>query len=166
VPYSGSPFSGPPSSGPSYGAPYGAVPPPPKRGQLPLILGIVAALLFITSGIMTGLYITKSGDLSDTQKRMTEQVSQRDDTIAAKTTEADQLKRDLTAANEKLSQTERDLTGTQNAKEQTEKEKAIIADCLNKVNAFITALANGDTAAAQRAAQATEAPCNEARKFL
>jgi hypothetical protein len=97
---------------------------------------------------------------------MGQQISNRDADIAAKVTEIDTLKRDLQAAKDKADTLQRDLTGTQNAKDQTEKEKAVIADCLNKVNAFLAALAAGNSAAADRAIDALEKPCNEAEKYM
>src|SRR6185503_13870184 len=87
----GQPMSAPPVSGPAYGqpmsgppgmTPYGAAP-APRRGRAVLVLALVAALLFVVSGVMTGLFVTKNNELNRTEKRLTAQVSERDGTIAA-----------------------------------------------------------------------------------
>jgi uncharacterized protein (DUF3084 family) len=131
-----------------------------------LVLAVVAGLLFILGGVMTALYIGKSGDLDRTEKNLNAQVASRDEQLTAKSTEIDTMKRDLEAANAKLATTEQNLAGTQNAKDQTEKEKAAIAKCLNLVNTFISELADGDRAGAEKAADALAAPCREADKYL
>jgi hypothetical protein len=167
-PMSAPPLSGAPYSAAPYGAPYGAPAGPagPKRNPTVLVLAIVAGLLFILGGVMTALYIGKSGDLDRTEKNLNAQVASRDEQLTAKSTELDTLKRDLEAANAKLATAEQDLAGTKNAKDQTEKEKAAIAKCLNLVNTFLSELADGDRAGAEKAADALTAPCREADRYL
>ncbi|MFG1651361.1 hypothetical protein ACGFIE_15655 [Micromonospora sp. NPDC049275] len=170
----GQPMSAPPVSGPAYGQPmsgppgmppYGAAP-VPRRGRAVLVLALVAALLFVVSGVMTGLFVTKNNELNRTEKRLTAQVSQRDGTIAANTTEIAKLKTDLQAMQDKLDNTEQDLTGTRNDRDEQARQKKVIASCLDKLTTALGAAAAGNRSAYNAAMKGLDKVCDEAENYL
>ncbi|MET7709381.1 hypothetical protein [Micromonospora sp. NPDC005413] len=174
----GQPTSAPPTFGPGYGQPMSAPPgmaPPPYgppgvqpagRGRLVLGLILVAALFFVISGVMTVLFVTKNDQLNRTEKRLTAQVSQRDDTIATNTTEIAKLRTDLQAMQAKLDNTEQDLTGTRNDRDEQTRQKKVIASCLDKLTTALGAAAAGNKGAYDTAMKGLDKVCNEAEDYL
>ncbi len=167
------PLSAPPVSGPGFGpqpmsAPPGSVPPyvaptgSAGKGRATLILAIVAGLLFILGGVMTGLYVTTNGKLDKAEK----QVSQRDGTIAANQQEIDKLKADIQSVRDKLADTEQDLTGTQNDRDEQARQKKVIATCLDKLTTALRAASRGDKAAFDAASKGMDKVCDEADNYL
>ncbi|EEP74170.1 hypothetical protein MCAG_04497 [Micromonospora sp. ATCC 39149] len=163
---------GPPGATPPYGPP-GATPPygPPASAAAPgrrsvLVLAVVAGLLFVLGGVMTGLYLTKSSELDRTEKRLTGQVSERDGTIAANKSEIEKLKADLQGVRDKLSETEQDLTGTRNDRDEQARQKKVIATCLDKLTSALTAAAANNKAAYDKATQGMDKVCDEAEDYL
>ncbi|MFI7073130.1 hypothetical protein [Micromonospora sediminicola] len=175
------PMSAPPVSGPGYGpqpmsGPPGTVPPyaptgfgPPAgatagggRGRTALILGIVAGLLLVLGGVMTGLYVTTNGKLDKAER----QVSQRDGTIAANSQEIEKLKGELKTVQERLADTEQDLTGTKNDRDEQARQKKVIANCLDKLTTAITAASRGDKAGFEAANKGLDKVCDEAENYL
>lgn len=175
-PMSAPPMSAPPVSGPGFdqpmSAPPGSVPPygPPAagggKGRTTLILAVVAGLLFVLGGVMTGLFITKNSELNRTEKRLTAQVSERDGTIAANKQEIDKLKTDLQTVQDKLADTEQDLTGTKNDRDEQARQKKVIASCLDKLTTAIAAASVGDKAAFDKANKGLDKVCDEAENYL
>ncbi|MFR9774976.1 hypothetical protein ACL02O_02830 [Micromonospora sp. MS34] len=172
-PMSAPPMSAPPVSGPGFGpqptsAPPGAVPPygvpagGAGKGRTTLILALVAGLLFILGGVMTGLYVTTNGKLDKAEK----QVSQRDGTIAANQQEIDKLKADLQSVRDKLSDTEQDLTGTKNDRDEQARQKKVIASCLDKLTSALRAASRGDKAGVDAASKGMDKVCDEAENYL
>ncbi|PYC72007.1 hypothetical protein C7C45_10290 [Micromonospora arborensis] len=159
----GQPLSAPPAMAPAYG-PAGA--PPAGRGPAVLVLALVTALLFVVSAVMTGLFVTKNNELNRTEKRLTGQVSQRDDTIAANTAEITKLRTDLQAKQEKLDNTEQDLTGTRNDRDEQARQKTVIASCLDKLTTALGAAAAGNRSAYDAAMKDLDKICNEAEDYL
>ncbi|MET8231372.1 hypothetical protein ABZS77_11970 [Micromonospora sp. NPDC005298] len=172
-PYAGQ-VSGPPVSGAAYGQPMSAPPgtppygppPPAGRSRTVLVLAVVAALLFVVSGVMTGLFVTKNSELNRTEKRLTGQVSQRDGTIAANTTEIGKLKTDLQAMQDKLDNTQQDLTGTRNDRDEQARQKKVIASCLDKLTTALGAAAAGNKGAYDSAMKGLDKVCDEAENYL
>ncbi|MEH1100080.1 hypothetical protein [Micromonospora sp. CPCC 205561] len=173
----GQPMSVPPASGPGYGqpmsAPPGSVPPfgAPSSGgagrsHKVLILAVVAGLLFVLGGVMTGLFVSTSSELDRTEKKMASEISQRDGTISANGKEIEKLKVDLQTVRDKLGSTEQDLTGTRNDRDEQARQKKVIATCLDKLTTALAAAANGNKAAYDRAIQGMDKVCNEAEKYL
>ncbi|MFG1778237.1 hypothetical protein ACGFIG_17630 [Micromonospora sp. NPDC049048] len=173
----GQPMSVPPSSGPAYGQPMSTPPgsaPPfgapapagPGKSYKVLILAVVAGLLFVLGGVMTGLFVSTSNELDRTEKKMASEVSQRDGTIAANGKEIEKLKTDLQAVRDKLGDTEQDLTGTRNDRDEQARQKKVIANCLDKLTTALAAAANGNKAAYDKAIQGMDKVCNEAEKYL
>ncbi|SCG66939.1 hypothetical protein GA0070609_4198 [Micromonospora echinaurantiaca] len=170
-PMSGPPMSGPPMSGPPMSGPPGSVPPygaapAAAKGRTVLVLAVVAGLLFVLGGVMTGLFVTTSGKLDRTEKQMASQVSQRDGTIAANATEIEKLKADLQSVQDKLADTEQDLTGTRNDRDEQARQKKIIATCLDKLTTALNAAATGNRAAFDKANKGLDKVCNEAEDYL
>lgn len=172
-PMSAPPMSAPPVSGPGFGpqpmsAPPGSVPPyaapsaPAGKGRSTLILAIVAGLLFIAGGVMTGLYVTTNGKLERAEK----QVSQRNGTIAANQQEITRLKADLQSIQDKLTDTQQDLTGTKNDRDEQARQKKIIATCLDKLTTALGAASRGDKAGFNAASKGLDKVCNEAENYL
>ncbi|MET8278173.1 hypothetical protein [Micromonospora sp. NPDC005174] len=170
----GQPMSAPPVSGPAYGqpmsgppgmTPYGAAP-APRRGRAVLVLALVAALLFVVSGVMTGLFVTKNNELNRTEKRLTAQVSERDGTIAANTSEIGKLKTELQVMQDKLDNTEQDLTGTRNDRDEQTRQKKVIASCLDKLTTALGAAAAGNKGAYDAAMKGLDKVCDEAENYL
>ncbi|MEU0550368.1 hypothetical protein [Micromonospora sp. NPDC005979] len=173
-PYAGQPMSAPPVSGPAYGqpmsgppgmAPYGAAP-APRRSRAVLVLALVATLLLLVSGVMTGLFVTKNNELNRTEKRLTTQVSQRDGTIAANTTEIGRLKTELQVMQDKLDNTEQDLTGTRNDRDEQARQKKVIASCLDKLTTALGAAAAGNKSKYDAAMKGLDKVCDEAENYL
>ncbi|MFI6272137.1 hypothetical protein [Micromonospora zamorensis] len=163
----GPPMSAPPVSGPGYGPPYGPPGAPAAgRGRAVLVLALVAALLFVVSGVMTGLFVTKNNELNRTEKRLTGQVSQRDGTIAANATEITKLKADLGTMQAKLDNTEQDLTGTRNDRDEQARQKTVIASCLDKLTTALGAAGAGNKAAYDAAMKGLNKVCDEAENYL
>ncbi|MDG4759344.1 hypothetical protein [Micromonospora sp. WMMD710] len=167
------PMSAPPVSGPAYGQPMSAPPgmppygaPPAGRSRTVLVLAVVAALLFVVSGVMTGLFVTKNSELNRTEKRLTGQVSQRDGTIRANTTEIAKLRTDLQAMQDKLDNTEQDLTGTRNDRDEQARQKKVIASCLDKLTTALGAAAAGNKGAYDSAMKGLDKVCDEAENYL
>ncbi|MGV9212001.1 hypothetical protein ACTFTM_09075 [Micromonospora sp. RB23] len=170
----GQPMSAPPVSGPAYGQPmsgppgmppYGAAP-APRRGRAVLVLALVATLLFLVSGVMTGLFVTKNNELNRTEKRLNAQVSQRDGTIAANTTEIGRLKTELQVMQDKLDNTEQDLTGTRNDRDEQARQKKVIASCLDKLTTALGAAAAGNKGQYDAAMKGLDKVCDEAENYL
>ncbi|SCL57216.1 hypothetical protein [Micromonospora chersina] len=166
----GYPMSAPPVSAPGYpmSAPPGPVPPygaPAAgggKGRAALILGIVAGLLLVLGGVMTGLYVTTNGKLHKAEQ----QVSQRDGTITANRQEIDKLKGDLQSVRDKLADTQQDLTGTKNDRDEQARQKKVIASCLDKLTTAIAAASRGDKAAFDAANKGLDKVCDEAENYL
>ena len=172
TPMSAPPMSAPPVSGPGFGqpmsAPPGAVPPyaapapAPGKRRTTLILAIVAALLFVLGGVMTGLFITKNNDLTRAEK----QISERNGTIAANKQEMDKLKADLQSVRDKLADTQQDLTGTKNDRDEQARQKKVIATCLDKLTTAMAAASAGNRAAFDKANKGLNKVCDEAENYL
>jgi hypothetical protein len=175
-PLSGPPNYGPPnygpsisgpsiSPGPSYGAPMSGLPeygqPKPKRGAT-ILFAALAVLFFLISAVLTGLYLTKSGDYD----KKVATLKSRDITISTQTTQIDDLKKQLQTAQDKLDQANQKQTGTQNQLDEVTKEKQVIGNCLTLLSEAILAADKGDRATAQSKAQAAQEPCDEADKYL
>lgn len=172
-PMSAPPMSAPPVSGPGFGPqpmsappgtypPYGAPAAGGRKGRSALILALVAGLLFVLGGVMTGLYVTTNGKLH----RAEQQVSQRDGTIAANRQEIDKLKADLQTVRDKLADTEQDLTGTKNDRDEQARQKKVIATCLDKLTTAIAAASTGNKAAFDKANKGLDKICDEAENYL
>ncbi|MET8834252.1 hypothetical protein ABZV78_10080 [Micromonospora sp. NPDC004540] len=155
----GYPMSAPPGPVPPYGAPAAAG---GGKGRAALILAIVAGLLLVLGGVMTGLYVTTNGKLHKAEQ----QVSQRDGTITANRQEIDKLKGDLQTVRDKLADTEQDLTGTKNDRDEQARQKKVIASCLDKLTTAIAAASRGDKAAFDRANKGLDKVCDEAENYL
>ncbi|SDY46564.1 hypothetical protein SAMN05444365_102348 [Micromonospora pattaloongensis] len=164
----GQPYPGGPVSGPGYGQPMSGVPYPAAgagagRSRGATVLAIVAGLLFVLGGVMTGLFIAKSSELSSTEQRLTAQVSDRDARLDANAKEIDGLKRDLETANDNLKQVEQDLAGTKNARDEQARQKEIIATCLETLG---RAMAADDRGTFEKLAKEADKACKEADKYL
>ncbi|MFY1598946.1 hypothetical protein [Micromonospora sp. WMMD737] len=162
-PLSAPPGSAPPGSAPPFGAP---APGGPRKSHKVLVLAVVAGLLFVLGGVMTGLFVSTTNELDRTEKKMASEVSQRDGTITANGKEIEKLKTDLQAVRDKLGDTEQDLTGTRNDRDEQARQKKVIANCLDKLTTALAAAANGNKAAYDRAIQGMDKVCNEAEKYL
>lgn len=156
------PMSAPPGSVPPYGAPVAGA----GKGRTTLILAVVAGLLFVLGGVMTGLFITKNNELNRTEKNLTAQVSERDGTIAANKQQMDKLKADLQTAQDKLADAEQNLAGTKNDRDEQARQKKVIASCLNKLIAASEAASAGDKAAFDKATKGLNKICDEAENYL
>ncbi|PWU53815.1 hypothetical protein DLJ46_00545, partial [Micromonospora globispora] len=151
-----------PGSVPPYGAPVAGA----GKGRTTLILAVVAGLLFVLGGVMTGLFITKNNELNRTEKNLTAQVSERDGTIAANKQEMDKLKADLQTVRDKLADTQQDLTGTKNDRDEQARQKKVIATCLDKLTTAMAAASAGDRAAFDKANKGLNKICDEAENYL
>ncbi|SCG34977.1 hypothetical protein [Micromonospora inositola] len=158
----GQPMSAPPGSVPPYGAPAGGA----GKGRTTLILAVVAGLLFVLGGVMTGLFVTKNSELNRTEKKLSAQVSERDGTIAANKQEMEKLKTDLQSVRDKLADTEQDLTGTKNDRDEQARQKKVIATCLDKLTQAMAAASAGNRAAFEKASKGLDKICDEAENYL
>ncbi|WP_089153835.1 hypothetical protein [Micromonospora sp. NBS 11-29] len=163
--YEPQPLSGPP--GPPYGpagAPYGppGAPAGGGRRRTTLVLALVAGLLLVLGGVMTGLYVTTNGKLDKAER----QVSQRDGTISANQRELEKVRGELKAVQERLADTEQDLTGTKNDRDEQARQKKVIANCLDKLTTAITAASRGDKAGFEAANKGLDKICDEAENYL
>ncbi|WP_026268735.1 hypothetical protein [Micromonospora sp. CNB394] len=164
LPVSGPGFAPPPMSGPP--GPYGPAGAAPAAGGgrrwAALVLGLVAALLFVFGGVMTFLYVSTNGELDEARQT----VSQRDGTISANQQEMEKLKGELKAVQERLSDTQQDLTGTKNDRDEQARQKKVIASCLDKLTTAIAAASRGDRAAFEAANKGLDKVCDEAENYL
>ncbi|KAB1905857.1 hypothetical protein F8279_16360 [Micromonospora sp. AMSO1212t] len=163
-PVSGPGFAPPPMSGPPgpYGAPGAAPATGGGRKWAAVVLGLVAALLFVFGGVMTFLYVSTNGELD----RSRQTVSQRDGTISANQQEIEKLKGELKTVQERLSNTQQDLTGTKNDRDEQARQKKVIASCLDKLTTAIAAASRGDRAAFDAANKGLDKVCDEAENYL
>jgi outer membrane murein-binding lipoprotein Lpp len=120
-----------------------------------LVLAVVAGLLFVLGGIMTGLFFAKSSELSRTERD-----------LAANVQQIDKLNRDVKAANERAAKTQQALTGTQNSRKEIERQKQVIARCLTLLVEVGQAANNGDRSAYEEAVEEAEKVCEEADRYL
>jgi hypothetical protein len=146
---------GSPMSGPAYDSGLAAPQPPGRRGRATPVLAAVAVLLLLVGGVMTALYVTKNGELSDTKHDVASQEAKIKDLEG----QLEKAKDDLTAARQ-------DLTGTQNAQKETQRQKQIISKCLNLIADLGSAAARNDTAAVNRIGKQVDKACEEAEKYL
>ncbi|GAB3145218.1 hypothetical protein GCM10027290_24700 [Micromonospora sonneratiae] len=159
----GQPMSGPPASSPPYGTP---APASGGAGRKVLVLAIVAGLLFVVGGVMTGLFVAKSSELNRTKSDLTAQVAERDGKIDVNTKEIEKLKQDLQAANDKVKSVEQDLTGTKNDRDEQARQKQVIGKCLDQLTTALAAAAANNRAAYDQAMKGLNTICNEAEKYL
>ncbi len=152
-------MSGPP---PMSGPPFGAAPGRPKPARVTVILAVVAGLFFLAGGVMTGLFLTTTGDLNRAEERISEQ----DATIAATASELEKVKIDLQRSQETLARTQQDLTGTQNDRDEQARQKTVIASCLDQLSTALAAAALGDEQAFEAANEGLEEVCEEADDYL
>jgi uncharacterized protein HemX len=163
---SGPPGYGAPVSGPGYpamsGVPdYGQA--PPKRGRgMTVILAVLTVVLFLAASVLTGLYVTKSGAFN---KKVAD-LKARDTKISTQDAQIQDLQRQVQAARDQLDSANQRQTGTQNQLDEVTKEKQVIANCLTLLSEAIIAANSGDNATAKSKADAAQAPCNEADKYL
>jgi chromosome segregation ATPase len=129
-------------------------------------VGLVAALLFVLGGIMTGLFVAKGNELDSTRQDLTAQVADRDSTISTKEKDINKLKDDLQKARDELDSTKQDLTGTQNDRDKIEKEKQVISKCLTLFSDSMAAALAGDRAKVNRLSSDLDKTCTEAEKYL
>ena len=162
------PVSAPPPTDPTMiGLPYGSPPTQQGRGRGAVVaLAVVAALLFVFGGVMTGLFVAKSSELDRTRKDLTAQVAERDATIEANHAEIEKLKQDLEAANDKIAAVEQDLAGTEEARKELQRQKSVIAECLALLGEAGEAAAAGNRSAYERTVEKLEPVCDEAGRYL
>lgn len=127
-----------------------------------VVLAVVAGLLFLAGGVMTGLFLTTTGDLN----RAEERISAQEATIAATAAELEQVKVDLQRSQETLARTQQDLTGTQNDRDEQARQKEVIANCLDQLSTALAAAAFGDEKAFEEANEGLEEVCEEADEYL
>jgi chromosome segregation ATPase len=148
-------------SGPPYYPPTsGAV---GRRGRAAIALGVVAVALLLAGGVMTALFVTKSGELDRTRTELSDQVARRDTTISDHQARIRSLEQQLQEAKDEVEDVRQELTGTQNAKTQVETEKAAIVKCLDLVEQM---LASTTQSQFEKRSAAAEKACAEAEKYL
>jgi outer membrane murein-binding lipoprotein Lpp len=164
------PMSSPPGyapvSGPTY-PPMSGMPeygqPAPRRGRGAMItLTILTVVFFLASAVLTGLYVTKSGAY-DTKVN---QLKSRDTQIASLNSQITDLNGKVKAAQDQLDAANQKQTGTQNQLDEVTKEKQVISNCLTLLVEALTAANAGDATTAKAKADAAQAPCTEAQKYL
>ncbi|SCG76970.1 hypothetical protein GA0070213_11772 [Micromonospora humi] len=164
--YGPQPMSAPPAAGTPYGpAGYGPSADAPAgggRGRSTVVLALVAGLLLVLGGVMTGLYVTTDGKLDRAER----QVSQRDGTISANQREIEKLRGEMKTVQDRLADTEQDLTGTKNDRDEQARQKKVIASCLDKLTTAIAAASRGDKAAFEAANKGLDKVCDEAENYL
>jgi chromosome segregation ATPase len=131
-----------------------------------LALAIVAGLLFVLGGVMTGLFVAKGSELSSTREDLNAQVAERDTTIKTKNDEIGKLEGELDKAKAQLDEANQKLGGTQNERDNIQKEKQAIAKCLRLIEQMFAAAANGGQAAVERLGDQVDKACTEAEKYL
>ena len=155
VPVSGSPQFG--AGG--YPAPGYGQPEPARKGRSALIFGIIAALLFVSTGVFAGLYVVKSGDY-------TKKVNAAKTQQAADQSQISDLRTQLKAANDKYDELSQRQSGTQNQLDEITKEKQTISKCLNLLYEAASAAAAGDKTKYNSLLPQMNAACDEANKYL
>jgi hypothetical protein len=164
APMVGAPMSGAPMSGGPFGGPTAAVPvtTPPRRGMGTVIFGALAAFLLILAGIMTALYVAKTGQYNDANKT----VAARDTTISNQNTKISGLQTDLQKAKDDLDAAKRDLNGSQTLADDLKKQKQVIKNCLNLLGEAADLSDKGDKAGADAKLKEAGPICDEADTYL
>ena len=111
---------------------------------------------------MTGLYLTKS---SAYDKKVAD-LRARDTTISAQTGQLGDLQKQLNSLKDQLDAAGQKQAGTQGQLDEVTKEKQVIGNCLTLLSEAIVAANSGDAATAKSKADAAQAPCDEAQKYL
>jgi hypothetical protein len=143
-----------------------AAPPPAKRGAaLPLLAG-ATALLLVLAIVMTGLFIWKNGEQSDTATKLAASEQKYDRDVAAKNARISSLQSDLEAAKTELESTKQQLEGTKNRLGTANADKQVISQCLTLVLRFIDAVSKRDTATANSLLAQLREPCNKANALI
>lgn len=127
-----------------------------------MVLGVVAGLLLVFGGVMTGLFVVTGNELDSVEKKLATSVSQGED----RTKELERLRGELQTAKNRLADTEQDLTGTRNDRDEQARQKRVIADCLNRLTTALDAAGRNDQSGFSRATQGMTRICNEAERYL
>jgi hypothetical protein len=163
-------MSGPPAmdpmSGPGYGAPYSAAPdygpPPAKRGIAMPLFAALTVLFFLVSAVMTGLFITKSGDYD----RKVSDVKAKNSTIASKDSQIGDLQKQIQSLNDQLSAAGQKQSGTQSQLDEITREKQVIVNCISLLSEANAAAKANDKATYDQKIAAAKPVCDEADKYL
>jgi septal ring factor EnvC (AmiA/AmiB activator) len=131
-----------------------------------VILSVVAGLLLVAGGLMTFLWLDTSGELDDTRADLTAQISELNDTVAARDGEIDRLGGELQETQDSLTDAETRLEGTENTVEELEDNQDTIRECILLLGAANAALEEGDDAEAAALADQAEPICEEADRIL
>lgn len=158
--YPAGPVMAPTSAMPTLDAPFGA--PAAKRRPLVPVLAGLAALFFLATVVMTGLYLSKSSD----DKRTRAQVAAQQKTISDQGKKIDGLSGDLQSTKDQLSKTQQDLTGTKNTADELQHEKEVISNCLTLLGEAGAAADRGDRTTYNAKMKQADSACNEADKYL
>jgi septal ring factor EnvC (AmiA/AmiB activator) len=131
-----------------------------------VILSVVVGLLLVAGGLMTFLWLDKSGELDDTRADLTSQINELNDTVAARDGEVDRLGTELQEAQDSLTDAETQLEGTENTVDELEANQDTIRECILLLGAANVALEEGDEAEADALAAQAEPICAEADRIL
>ncbi|GIG60252.1 hypothetical protein Lfu02_46240 [Longispora fulva] len=153
--YSGPPISGTPVTG------YGLTPRPAGRSKAVPMLAALSVLLFLAAAVMTGLYITGTGE--------SEAVRKKADSVAGKDQRISELTATVASKNAELEKTKQQLAGSQNEGKDLEEQKKVVATCLRLTFDFLNTLSAGDEASKAKAQEILgqmRTPCNQAEPYI
>jgi len=144
-------------SGMPYGGPVPPAAPKPRRGGL-IALAVIAALLFVTGGVLGGLLVGQTGETD----RARDEVAAQKVTLDANSTEIEKLKSDLDAANDKVAAIQQELDGSKNDRDEQERQKQVVGKCLDQILEAFAATSESQLTSRLKAAEKT---CDEADRY-
>ncbi|WP_412539713.1 hypothetical protein R8Z50_28295 [Longispora sp. K20-0274] len=149
------PISGTPVTG------YGEPPRPTRRSKAVPVLAALSVLLFLAAAVMTGLYVTGTGE--------SEVVRKKADSVAGKDQKISELTAAVASKNAELEKTRQQLAGSQNEGKDLEEQKKVVATCLRLTFDFLNTLSAGDEASKAKAQEILgqmRTPCNQAEPYI
>jgi septal ring factor EnvC (AmiA/AmiB activator) len=136
-------------------------PPVPARGRGRglITLGVVAALLFVASGLLGGLLFASNGDLTRTEKLLAAEEQR----STAAEDKVKTLEAQLRASNDRAGDLQETLQGAEGDRDEQERQKQVIATCLDR---FTEALGATSQSEFEKLIKKAEKPCEEAEDYM
>lgn len=161
------PVSAPPAPAPARPRPaptvIPAVPAPAAIGgrSRPLVLlGGAAAVLVVFGLVMTGLFVFKSNQLTESDAKLATAQS----ALAARNAKATDAEKQLSALQSKLTDAQNKLSGAQRTAASDKANRATVKQCLSLVEAALTTARTGSSNQLDQALKRLKAPCAKANK--
>ncbi|GIF67155.1 hypothetical protein Ais01nite_51900 [Asanoa ishikariensis] len=154
----GHPYTDQPLSAPPYGMPAVATARKPRRTAV-IVLSILAGLLFISSGVLGGMFVVQRGE---TDRGNVEIAAQNAD-LTAKAKKIEELQTNLDSVNSANILQQQELDGSKNDRNEQERQKKVVSKCLDLL---LEAFAADTESQFDKKIRAAEKTCDEADKYM